>query len=92
MSVFHLAYIARDDRASPGVGAALVVDAARRARTLFPTWGMSLHANNAKLVTFYEGLGFKIMRSLKQERESANGLITEGPFLMYAPYPAIIID
>ena len=92
VSVFHLAYIARDDRAEAGVGAALVIDAARRARSIYPTWGMSLHANNLKLVSFYQSLGFKFMRSLKQEQDSATGVTSAPPFLMYADYASIIID
>lgn len=92
VSVYHLAYIARDDRAPVGLGAALVIDAARRARSLFPTWGMGLHANNARLVAFYESLGFKIIRSLKQELQSTGSFAGSGPFHMYADYASLIVD
>jgi ribosomal protein S18 acetylase RimI-like enzyme len=90
--VFVIAYVARDDRAQRGLGSALVVDAARRARTLYPTWGLMLFARNARLVKFYEELGFKVIRSLKREREAAEGLKGEGPFQMYAPHEALIIE
>jgi len=91
--VHTIAYIAKDDRALRGLGAALVVDAARRARAFYPpTWGMTLYANNRPLIRFYEGLGFKVCRSIRQEIAAAEGLQGEGPFLMYAPYETLIVE
>lgn len=89
--VYVIAYIARDDKAAPGVGAALLVDAARRAQALFPTWGMTLYAKNAGLVKFYQDFGFKLIRSLHQEKATTGNLPSEGPYLMYAPYRSLVL-
>ena len=89
--VYVIAYIARDDRAEKGIGAALLIDAARRAQALFPAWGMTLYANNAKLVEFYKGFGFKLIRSLHQAKTTVGALPDEGPYLMYAPYRSLVL-
>ena len=91
VSVYVIAYIARDDQAKRGMGAALLIDAARRAQALFPTWGMTLYANNAKLVEFYKGFGFKLIRSLHQADTAVGVLPDEAPYLMYAPYRSLVL-
>jgi hypothetical protein len=90
LPVYTIAWLARDDRAEKGTGAALIIEAAKRARSLFPTYGLTLYARNQSLITFYAKYGFKVVRNLKQEMDSGAGLTSMPPYLMYAPYEALI--
>ena len=90
--VFTIAWIARDDRAERGLGKMLVADAARRAQTQYPTWGMTLFARNPELVSFYQKLGFNLIRPLQQTLNASGELPPNESYMMYAPYEAIIVE
>ena len=92
ISVFTIAYIARCDSSKPGTGGALIVDAARRAYAIYPTWGLTLYAKNSLLVDYYKKFGFTLIRTIHNQAASSNGnLQGPGPFHMYAPYDSLIL-
>ena len=73
----------RDDNAPKGLGAALIVDAARRVSriTALGIWGLMLDAENDGLVAWYEKIGFKRARPLKDGPPSK---------LMYGPLKSFL--
>lgn len=90
--VFTIAYIARHDLSEKGLGESLVIDAALRARATFRTLGLTLYANNRKLVEFYKKLGFKITRPAQRQMvyENNNPEEAQKPYYMYATYKKLI--
>jgi len=102
-SVYAVVYVARDDRARKGIGAALLVDAARRARDYLNNWGLILYAKKRGLIAFYESLGFSVGRTvpqqiLEEDRIKNLGIVfqdnsklVEEAYLMYAAYGSLII-
>lgn len=80
----RIGFLGRDDRALPGLGASLVLDAARRVHNSIDVaaWGLMLDAeggrDNKPLWSWYQGLGFKPLKT----QEPSNAL--------YAPLKALI--
>lgn len=76
----RIGYMGRDDKAPRTLGAALVVDAARRVyrNSDIAAWGLILDAEgaNPRLMTWYESVGFK--------RAKTRGGV------MYAPFKSLI--
>lgn len=93
--VFIIPWLGKDQSARKGLGAALVVDAAKRARAHGNvSWGLTLRAANAKLVGFYRELGFiPGTQSRKQlEAEKSSGPVKGRTYYMFAAYRSLITD
>ena len=84
MPAVLIGYMGKDDRAQKGLGAALIVEAARRVvrNRDVAAWGIVLDAeggrDNQKLWSWYQSLGFTPAR------------LPEYPRLMYAPFSVLL--
>ena len=73
-----IGFMGRDDKATKGLGAALIVDAARRVHRNpdIPAWGLALDSeggpDNAKLWNWYQRQGFI---PAKRDEEGRHGLM-----------------
>jgi hypothetical protein len=73
-----IGFMGRDDKTEKGIGAALIVDAARRVHRTpdIPAWGLALDSeggpDNAKLWDWYKNQGFT---PAKQDEEGRVGLM-----------------
>jgi hypothetical protein len=84
--VVRIGYMGRDDNAPRGLGAGLIVDAARRVTRItdLGIWGLTLDAENEELATkFYARVGFKRARQAASEDAP--------PLLMYGPLSAFLL-
>lgn len=86
--VFIIPWLGRDHRAEKGLGAVMIVDAAKRGFSRgTASWGLLLYAANAGLVRYYESLGFTQARSTKQRLQGEPG---GHNFCMYGRYEDLI--
>lgn len=92
IGVFIIPWLGRDDSTYRGLGAELIVDAARRGRSRGRTsWGLVLYAAKSGLVPYYQELGFRpAQKTIKQlARDRASGQ-ESGNYYMYGPYEDLI--
>jgi hypothetical protein len=68
ISMMRIGFMGRDDRAPPGIGGTLLIDAARRVHRSEDTnaWALTLDAEggpaNARLFSWYKSMGFVALR------------------------------